>query len=176
MVEATTELEARLLVGTVESHIVVLRRQRVLLSGDLARLYGVEPRALVQAVKRNTVRFPPDFCFQLTRDESTALKSQTVIAGRGGARTPPYAFTEQGVAMLSSVLQSQRAIAVNIEIMRTFVRLRAMLASSEDLGRQLAALEERYDERFRVVFDAIRELTTPPEGAPRQRIGFVHDR
>jgi len=142
------------------------------LSTDLARLYQVAPRVLVQAVKRNAVRFPDDFMFQLTREEFGNLKSQIVTSSWGGLRrATPYAFTEQGVAMLSSVLRSKRAVRVNVEIMRTFVRLRRMLSSNEDLARKLAALERKYDAQFKVVFDAIRELMIPPE--PKRRpIGF----
>jgi hypothetical protein len=143
-----------------------------MLSADLAELYGVEPRALVQAVKRNMDRFPQDFMFQLTQEEFSILKSQIVISSWGGLRrATPYAFTEQGVAMLSSVLRSKRAIRVNIEIMRAFVRLRRILASHAELARKLNTLERKYDAQFKVVFDAIRQLMRPPE--PKRRpIGF----
>jgi len=143
-----------------------------MLSPDLAQLYDVEARALVQAVKRNLDRFPADFMFQLNDQEFRSLKSQIVTSSWGGLRrAAPYAFTEQGVAMLSSVLRSKRAIRVNVEIMRAFVRLRQMLASHADLARKLDTLERKYDTQFKVVFDAIRELMKPPE--PRQRrIGF----
>lgn len=159
----------------IERVILLVRGRKVMLDADLAALYGVETRTLVQAVKRNIVRFPDDFMFQLTRDEHMLLRSQNVIAkpeGRGGRRTPPYAFTEQGVAMLSSVLRSKRAVQVNIQIMRTFVKLRRMLATHEDLSRKLATLERKYDRKFRVVFDAIRELMTQPEPKPERQIGF----
>jgi hypothetical protein len=143
-----------------------------MLSTDLALLYQVPPRVLVQAVKRNAERFPTDFMFQLTGDEFRNLKSQIVTSSWGGLRrATPYAFTEQGVAMLSSVLRSKRAINVNIEIMRAFVRLRRLVASNEELARKLAALEKKYDAQFKVVFDAIRELMTPPESKHRP-IGF----
>lgn len=155
----------------VERKILLLRGERVMLDADLAELYGVETRALLQAVKRNAERFPADFMFQLTMEELANLKSQTVISSWGGRRFQPYAFTEQGVAMLSSVLRSKRAIAVNVEIMRTFVRLREMLATHADLSRKLTALEKKYDAQFRAVFDAIRELMTPPS-KPRRQIGF----
>jgi len=156
----------------IEHTIIVLRGQKVMLSTHLAELYLVEPRALVQAVKRNIERFPEDFMFQLSIQEFADLKSQTVTSSWGGARrAPPYAFTEQGVAMLSSVLHSERAVLVNIEIMRAFVRLRQLLASHEGLSRKLAALEKKYDAQFKVVFDAIRSLMTPPE-KPKRRIGF----
>ena len=143
-----------------------------MLSGDLAHLYDVEPRALVQAMKRNAARFPSDFAFRLTNDEFAGLRSRTVISSWGGARTPPYAFTEQGVAMLSSVLRSERAVLVNIEIMRTFVKLRSMVATDADLALRLMHLENRYDEQFRDVFEAIRELMTPPP-EPAKKIGFI---
>ena len=159
--------------GSVESRILLLRGHRVMLSSDLAALYGVEPRVLVQAVKRNLERFPDDFMFQLTRTEFANLKSQIVTSRWGGVRrAPPYAFTEQGVAMLSSVLRSRRAVRVNIEIMRAFVRLRQMLAAHADLARRLDELEGKYDAQFRVVFDAIRELMAPPPEPPRNPIGF----
>lgn len=146
-----------------------------MLSPDLAALYGVEPRALVQAVKRNPARFPEDFMFQLSAEEWEGLRSQTVISkGRGGVRTAPYAFTEMGVAMLSSVLHSERAIAVNIQIMRTFVKIRRMLTEHAELSRKLSALERKYDAQFRTVFDAIRELMEPPPPTEKakRRIGF----
>ena len=152
--------------------ILHIRGHKVLLDADLAELYGVETRTLIQAVKRNLDRFPPDFMFQLTEDEHGALRSQIGISnGRGGRRYPPYAFTEQGVAMLSSVLRSPRAVQVNIEIMRAFVRLRQLLASHEDLSRKLAEMEEKYDAHFKVVFLALRKLMMPP---PDQKgpIGF----
>jgi len=157
----------------VERKILLLRGERVMLDTDLATLYGVETRALVQAVKRNRERFPADFMFQLTTDEAAYLRSQIVIssAGHGGRRYAPYAFTEHGVAMLAAVLQSPRAVQVSIEIVRAFVRLRAMLAGNADLARKLVALEKRYDAQFKVVFDAIRELMSPPS-KPRRRIGF----
>src|SRR6516225_7039874 len=128
-----------------------------MLDRDLAELYGVETRSLVQAVKRNIQRFPNDFMFQLTSEEDKALRSQIVISkkGRGGRRYSPYAFTEQGVAMLSSVLNSERAIEVNIAIMCTFVKLREILAAHKDLARKLEDLEKKYDSQFRSVFEAI---------------------
>lgn len=143
-----------------------------MLDADLAELYGVEPRVLIQAVKRNIDRFPQDFMFQLTKREFSDLRSQIVMSSWGGRRYPPYAFTEHGVAMLSSVLRSKRAVRVNIEIMRAFVRLRQILASHKELARKLEELEKKYDAQFKVVFDAIRELMTPPE-PKRRRIGFL---
>ena len=161
----------------IEKRIFLLRGQRVLLSTDLAELYGVGTKVLVQAVKRNLDRFPDDFIFQLSPKELAVLRSQIVTSneksGRGGRRYPPYAFTEQGVAMLSSVLHSNRAVQVNIDIMRAFVRLRQMLASNANLARKLAALEKKYDAQFRVLFDAIRELMTPPELKKKRPIGFA---
>jgi hypothetical protein len=152
--------------------ILWLREQRVLLDSDLAALYGVETRVLIQAVKRNRERFPADSMFQLSTREVAGLRSQTVISnGRGGPRTRPYVFTEQGVAMLSSVLHSPRAIRVNIEIMRAFVRMRELVATHHDLVRKLAALERSYDGQFRVVFEAIRRLMAP-RVPHRRRIGF----
>jgi hypothetical protein len=179
-------------VERIERAILVLRGHRVLLDADLAVLYGVETKALNRAVKRNIERFPADFMFQLTEDEvdllrrhfgtsnaadgPESLRSQFGTSkGRGGRRYLPYAFTEQGVAMLSSVLRSGRAVLVNIEIMRAFVRLRQMLQSNADLARKLAVLEKKYDAQFRAVFDAIRDLMTPPQ-RPKRRIGFSKDR
>jgi hypothetical protein len=153
----------------------VIRGHRVILDSDLAELYEVEIKVLNQAVKRNIARFPDDFMFQLTAEEAARLRSQivTLKAGRGEHRKYlPYAFTEQGVAMLSSVLHSDRAVHVNIEIMRAFVRLRQMLASNVELARKLASLERKYDAQFKVVFDAIRELMTPPEPNKKRPIGF----
>ena len=157
----------------IEQIIFLIRGQKVMLSPHLAELYQIEPRVLVQAVKRNSERFPEDFMFQLTDEEFSNLKSQFVTSSWGGMRrATPYAFTEQGVAMLSSVLRSTRAVQVNIEIMRTFVRLRKMLAAHADLARKLAALEKKYDEQFRVVFDAIRQLMAKPEKR-KKKIGFT---
>jgi len=159
----------------IEQRIFLLRGQKVMFSHDLAQLYEVETRALNQAVKRNSDRFPADFMFQLNDEEFRSLKSQIVTSSWGGLRrAAPYAFTEQGVAMLSSVLRSRRAIQVNVEIMRAFLRLRQMLGSHADLARKLDALEKKYDVQFKVVFDAIRELMRPPE-PNRRRIGFRPD-
>jgi ORF6N domain len=173
----------------IGSRILTLREQRVMLDADLAELYGVQTKALVQAVKRNLTRFPGDFMFQLSAEGFAALRSQTVTSnsgGRGGRRTAPYAFTEQGVAMLSSVLSSARAIAANIEIMRTFVRVRALAATHSDLAKRLAELEDKTEaiamqhdtfsrntrNQLKQVFDALRELMTPPD-PPKRPIGFV---
>ena len=159
---------------TIERRIFLIRVRRVMLSPHLAELYEVRPKALMQAVKRNVERFPSDFMFELTSAEAESLRSQfvTLDTGRGKhAKYLPFAFTEQGVAMLSSVLRSRRAIEVNIAIMRAFVKLREMLASNAELARRLDELERKYDAQFRVVFDAIRELMEPPH-PPRGRIGF----
>jgi hypothetical protein len=160
--------------------IHTVRGHKVMLDADLAELYGVPTKALVQAAKRNRVRFPRDFAFQLTNQEVARLRSQIVTSnaprpGRGGRRTAPHAFTEQGVAMLSSVLKSERAVQVNVEIMRAFVRLRGLIALDRQLARRLDDLESRYDRQFKAVFDAIRELMAPPAPVPRRRIGFVSD-
>jgi hypothetical protein len=158
----------------IESQIFLIRGQKVMLDSDLASLYEVEAKVLNQAVKRNLDRFPEDFMFQLTAEESARLRSQivTLKTGRGQHRKYLlYAFTEQGVAMLSSVLRSKRAVMVNIEIMRAFVRLRQILGAHADLARKLAALERKYDSQFKAVFDAIRELMTPLP-AKKRPIGF----
>ncbi len=159
----------------IEQAILVLRGERVMLDADLATLYGVTTKALNQAVRRNRGRFPADFMFQLTRTEIRVLRSQTVTSndGHGGRRYAPYAFTEQGVAMLSTVLRSPRAIQVNIEIMRTFVRLRAFLAANVQLARRLQNLEKKTNTRFKIVFNAIHGLMAPPNEKPKRRIGFV---
>jgi hypothetical protein len=172
----------------IGGRILMLREQRVMLDADLAELYGVQTKVLVQAVKRNIARFPQDFMFQLSAEEFAALRSQTVTSntGRGGRRTAPYAFTEQGVAMLSSVLGSPRAIAVNIEIMRTFVRVRELAATHSELAKRLSELEEKTEllsmqhdtfsrntrNQLKQVFDALRELMSPP-AQPKRPIGFV---
>ena len=157
--------------------LLLIRGQKVILDEALAALYEVEVKVLNQAVRRNLDRFPADFMFQLTREEGAFLRSQFVTLKTGSGRHwkyLPYAFTEQGVAMLSSVLRTKRAVRVNIEIMRALVQLRQMLSSHADLARKLEALENKYDAQFKVVFDAIRELMTPPD-PPRRRIGFVSE-
>jgi hypothetical protein len=157
----------------IEQKIYLIRGHKVMLSHDLATLYDVEPRALVQAVKRNTNRFPEDFMFQLDEGEFKTLKSQIVTSSWGGARRArPYAFTEQGVVMLSAVLKSTRAVEASIAIARVFVKLRELLSSHADLVRRLDEMEKKYDDRFRVVFEAIRELMTPEPVPPKQQIGF----
>jgi hypothetical protein len=157
----------------IERSILLIRGHKVILDADLAVLYGVETKQLIRAVKRNLPRFPDDFMFQLNEEEFENLRFHFGTSSQwGGRRYAPYAFTEQGVAMLSSVLHSRRAIQVNIEIMRAFVRLRRILASHADLARKLDSLEKKYDTQFRVVFDAIRELMKPPETKKRP-IGFL---
>ncbi len=168
----------------------LIRGEKVLLDADLAGLYGVETRVLNQAAKRNSDRFPADFMFQLTPEESerirsqvvtaspkpAAMRSQSVIASRRNVGAVPYAFTEQGVAMLSSVLRSPRAVEVNIAIMRTFVQLRRLMDSNRGLARRIEALERRYDEQFATVFDAIKRLIADDDARkakPKRRIGFL---
>ncbi|MEI8312107.1 MAG: ORF6N domain-containing protein, partial [Verrucomicrobiota bacterium] len=147
-----------------ERRILLFRGQRVMMDYDLAELYSVETRALKQAVRRNRDRFPEDFLFELTETEIGLLVSQNVIPSRGKlGGAAPMAFTEQGVAMLSSVLRSPRALQVNIGIMRAFVRIRELLLSNADLARKLDTMEKKYDSQFKVVFDAIRRLMTPPK-------------
>jgi hypothetical protein len=159
----------------IENSILLIRKEEVILDEDLVLLCGVSTKVLIQAVKRNIDRFPPDFMFQLGKEEFASLRSQIVTSkrksARGGRRYPPYAFTEEGVAMLSSVLNSLRAVKVNIEIMRAFVRLRKILTSHVELARKLEALEKKYDSQFKVVFEAIRQLMASPE-KQRKKIGF----
>ena len=168
----------------IETRILFARGHKVLLDADLAALYGVSTKALVQAVRRNIERFPPDFMFQLAEQELRILRSQIVTSSSrdarkwGGRRTRPYAFSEQGVAMLSSVLRSRRAIAVNIAVVRAFVRLRAMVAANTELAKKLDELERRvahHDEAITSVVRAIRELMAPQEPKPTRRIGFIQD-
>jgi len=156
---------------SIANRILLMRGARVILDHDLAELYNVETKALKRAVKRNAARFPADFMFELTKSEFDNLRSQIDTSSWGGRRYLPYAFTEQGVAMLSSVLRSQRAVLVNIEIMRAFVQVREMLMSHKELTRRLDELEKNYDSNFRVVFEAIRQLMRAPE-YPKRRIGF----
>ena len=161
----------------IESKIFLIRNKKVMLDRDLAVLYGVETKALKQAVKRNPKRFPGDFMFELNPVEFKNWRSQFVTskADKMGLRHRPYAFTENGVAMLSSVLNSDRSIQVNIQIMRTFTRLREILGTHVELRRKIEQLEKKYDGQFRIVFEAIRELMTPPERPvpPKKKIGFL---
>jgi len=163
-------MKALLPTEVIERKILLIRGQKVMLNSDLAELYGVETSNLNKAVKRNIDRFPEDFMLQLTKEEADSLRFQIGMSkteGRGGRRYLPYAFTEQGVAMLSSVLNSKRAVQVNIAIMRVFVKLREMIASNKELAKKLDNLEKKYDTQFKVVFDAIRQLMTPSE--PKRR-------
>ncbi|MBP5993528.1 MAG: ORF6N domain-containing protein [Candidatus Moranbacteria bacterium] len=157
----------------IEKRIFWLRGEKVMLDADLAELYDVLTGNLNKAVKRNIDRFPSDFMFQLNKAEFDGLMFQNGISkGRGGKRKLPYAFTEQGVAMLSSVLKSQRAVAVNIQIVRTFVELRKMLATHEGLRKKIEAMERKYDKQFKAVFDVLRQLLKE-ETEPKQKIGFA---
>lgn len=176
----------------IGSRILLIRQHRVMLDSDLAALYGVQTKVLVQAVKRNLDRFPADFMFQLDKQEFDDLRSQSVTSSstHGGRRTSPYAFTEQGVAMLSSVLNSARAIAVNIEIMRAFVQMRALASTHSELAQRLSELEQKTEllslqqntfsantrAQLKQVFDALRQLMTPPPETPKRPIGFVQDK
>ncbi len=179
----------------IERAILLMRGQKIILDKDLANLYEVPTRTLNQAVKRNLGRFPVDFMFRQTWAEVGVLRSQFVtlelgrssgLAKSGSARGTvkrgshskyrPYAFTEQGVAMLSSVLRSERAVLVNVEIMRAFVRMRQILASHADLARKLDALEKKYDIQFKAVFDAIRQLMAPPAETKKGKIGFAREK
>jgi len=156
--------------------IFFVRGEKVMLDADLAKLCGVTTKRLNEQLRRNRERFPEDFAFQLTGDEADVLKSQIATSSsHGGRRYLPYAFTEQGVAMLSSVLRSARAVEVNIAIMRTFVQLRRLMDTNRDLARKIEALEKKYDEQFAVVFEAIKELIAPPS-PPKKQIGFHPER
>lgn len=158
----------------IENKILLIRGEKVLLDSDLAVLYDVETKAINRAIKRNKDRFPEDFVFQLSEEEHTLLRYHFGTSNkRGGRRYPPYVFTEQGVAMLSGVLNSKKAVLVNVAIMRTFVKLRKMIASNKELAQKLAQLEKKYDVQFKAVFDAIRQLMQPPPLQPRRRIGFL---
>ena len=152
--------------------IFILRGHKVMLDNNLAQLYGVSTKALLQSVKRNIHRFPADFAFQLNTQEFNNLRSQFVTSSAGGRRYKPYAFTEQGVAMLSSVLHSEQAVKVNIEIMRAFVRMRQFLLTNAELSQKLALLENKFDGQFKIVFEALHELMTPEEASDKEPIGF----
>ena len=159
-------------VERIEKSILLIRDHKVILDADLAQLYGVETKVLVRAVKRNMTRFPAHFMLQLTKEEFDNLRLQFGTSRQwGGRRYPPYAFTEQGVAMLSGVLQSKRAIQVNIKIMDAFVRMRQLIASQTGLMRKILAMEKKYDKQFKIVFQAIYKLMDEEE-KPRRQIGF----
>ena len=173
-----SKIEQIIPVERISSKIFLIRKEKVLLDKDLAELYGVQTKHLIQAIKRNIDRFPEDFMFQLSKEEFANLKSQIVTSSWGGRRYLPYAFTEQGVAMLSSVLNSEQAIKVNIAIMRAFVKMRKFLGSSEYLAKKLKQLEKETREKFAehqqqisLIFEAIKELMTEKE-KPKRRIGF----
>jgi len=170
-------METTVPVEVIERKILFIRGQKVMLDRDLAMLYGVETRMLNQAVRRNIRRFPEDFMFQLTKEEMDNWKSQIVISNKEkmGLRKRPYAFTENGVAMLSSVLNSERAITVNIQIMRTFTKIRKMLTTHKELRLKIEEMEKKYDSQFKIVFDAIRQLMEPPR-KQRKRIGFLREK
>jgi phage regulator Rha-like protein len=159
----------------ISGKIYKIRKNYIMLDQDLAELYGIETRHLIQAVKRNINRFPEDFMFQLFKDEFKILRSQIVTSSWGGRRYPPYAFTEQGVAMLSSVINSSRAVNVNIAIMRAFVQLRKMSYNYSDLLKKIESMEKKYDKQFRVVFEAIKQLIETPTKKLKGKIGFHKD-
>ena len=156
---------------SIESKIFSIRCKRVMLDRDLANLYGVETKYLKRQVNRNISRFPDDFMFQLTREELNNLRLHFGTSSWGGTRYLPYAFTEQGIAMLSSVLNSERAIQVNIQIMRAFIKLKEMLSTHKDLKQKIEEMEKKYDYQFKIVFDAIKQLLEPP-AEPKGKIGF----
>ena len=168
VVEVTVPIEK------ITDKIYLLRGHNVMLDRDLAELYNVETKALKQAVRRNLRRFPSDFMFELNKEEFQNLRSQFVTSSWGGARYVPMAFTEQGVAMISSVLNAERAILVNIEIMRAFTQLRNMLATHGDLKRKIEAMEKKYDDQFRIVFEAITQLIEEDE-KPKKKIGYIKE-
>ena len=158
-------------VEIIESKIYYIRRRKVMHDRDLAELYGVETKYLKQQVNRNIERFPDDFMFQLNKKEFDNLRSQIATSSWGGTRYLPYGFTEVGVVMLSSVLRSEQAIKVNIQIMRAFTKLREMVITHKDLKRKIEEMEKKYDAQFKIVFDAIRKLISPPQ-KPKKSIGF----
>ncbi len=167
-------MDVKLPEESITTKIYLIRDQKVILDRDLAELYGVETKQLKRAVKRNISRFPVDFMFELTKQELMNWRRQfgTSNADKMGLRYPPMAFTEQGVAMLSSVLNSARAIQVNIQIMRAFTRLRQMLSTHEELKKKIEAMEKKYDENFRIVFEAIKQLLET-DAKPKKKIGYM---
>jgi hypothetical protein len=179
MNDKTSKDRSLIPLGRIERSILMIRGQKVMLDRDLAQLYGVETRALNQAVRRNIGRFPEDFMFRLTREEIMRISQFVISSGHPGVETLKFsknvmAFTEHGVAMLSSVLNSPMAVQVNIQIMRTFAKLREIISLNKDLARRLDELENKYDAQFKVVFDAIRQLMAPQEPQrPKRRIGFL---
>ena len=175
MAKHITESKTTIPAIQIESLILIIRGEKVILDSDLATLYEVETKVLTQTVRRNMSRFPADFMFQLTREEFGHLRSQSVSSRWGGRRYLPYAFTEHGVAMLSSVLRSEHAVKVNIEIIRAFVRLRQILASDKRLAQKIDKLEQKYDDQFKKVFEAIKQLMAPSTNEKKRPIGFVWD-
>jgi len=159
----------------IEHSIIVIREKKVMLDSDLAEIYGVTTKRLIEQVKRNIGRFPEDFMFQLTFQEVAILRSQFATSSWGGRRYMPYVFTEHGAVMLATVLNSDTAIQASIQVVRAFVKLRQLLASNADLARKVNALEKKYDSQFAMVFKAIRELMEPPEKGKKKRIGFRTD-
>jgi ORF6N domain len=169
------EMKSIVPIEVIEKKILFIGGQKMMLDSELAALYGVTTKRLNEQVRRNLKRFPPDFMYQLSREEFESLKSHFATSSSwGGRRTRPYAFTEQGIAMLSSVLNSDRAIEVNIQIMRTFVKLREMMTTHKDLARKLAEVEKKYDGQFQIVFEAIRQLIDVQE-KPKRKIGYISD-
>jgi tetrahydromethanopterin S-methyltransferase subunit G len=162
-------------VAKIESKIFQIRGKKIMFDRDLAELYGVETKVLLQAVKRNYKRFPDDFMFQLTKEETAIWRSQIVTSNWGRRRYLPYAFTQEGVAMLSGVLNSEQAIRVNIQIMRAFVNLRRIALTYTGLKKKIDDMEKKYDSQFGIVFEAIRQLMAPPPEPPKRRIGFKAD-
>lgn len=162
-------------IEVIEKKILLISGQKVMLDSDLAALYGVETKMLVRAVKRNSERFPDDFMVQLTNEEFDNLKYHFGTSRWGGRRYLPYAFTENGIAMLSSVLSSKRAIQVNIQIMRTFVKLRELISTHKDLAKKLGELEKKYDSQFQIVFEAIRQILEVEE-KPKKKIGYIREK
>jgi len=158
----------------IENKIYLIRGKKVMIDADLAELYGVQTKVLLQSIKRNLDRFPEDFMFQLVKDEYESLRSQIVTSSWGGRRYLPYAFTEQGVSMLSSVLNSKQAIQVNIQIMRTFTKLREMIESHKDLKKKIEEIESKYDKQFQMVFEAIKHLIEEPIKSKR-KVGFTQE-
>ncbi|MFC1594137.1 ORF6N domain-containing protein [Candidatus Omnitrophota bacterium] len=165
-------MKALISIEKIESKIFHIRGKKVMLDKDLAALYKVSTKALLQAVKRNPKRFPNDFCFKLSKGEFADLRSQIVTSSQGGRRYSPYAFTEQGVAMLSSVLRSKRAVMVNIQIMRVFVNLRRMSLTYIGLKRKIEAMEKKFDAQFKIVLRALKELLAPSRVNKKEKIGF----
>ena len=164
-------------IESITQKILLIRGKKVMLDSDLAKLYGVETKVLLQSVKRNIERFPNDFMFQLNQREFNFLRSQIVTSnGRGGRRYKPYVFTEQGVAMLSSALKSKRAIEINILIMRAFVKLREIISSNKKMSERIDKLEKKYDEQFLIVFEVIKQLMKPIKSKDERRIGFIKNK